>query len=224
MPSHMPLSNRFTQYQKMRPQPSTVSYIRANMSSVHQASETNRRLVQQLANRRGNLKKMPVKQRLGPSKVKARLSINAVTGGGGQRGGLGRGNGQRGGLGKGGNGGQGGLRCSPTSGGAKGGKFWSSGEDVRGNRGRGRGGVSSRSERDGFDGDRRDRRANRGRGVQQQRFQRSGRGGVRGQRRGRRANVSILKEELDSQLKEYMSNTNAKLDQKFDTYMDQADS
>jgi hypothetical protein len=36
--------------------------------------------------------------------------------------------------------------------------------------------------------------------------------------------VSILKEELDSQLQEYMSNTNAKLDQEFDTYMDQADS
>jgi hypothetical protein len=36
--------------------------------------------------------------------------------------------------------------------------------------------------------------------------------------------VSILKEELDNQLKEYMSNTKAKLDQKFDTYMDQADS
>jgi hypothetical protein len=219
MPSHMPLSNRFTQYQKMRPQPSTVSYIRA----VQQASKSNRRLVQQSANRPGNLKKMPVKQRLGPSKVKARLSINAVTGGGGELGSLGRGNGQRGGLEKGGNGGQGGLRCSPSSGGARVGKFWSSGGDVHGNRGRERGGEPN-GERDGFGGDRRGRGANRGRGVERERFQRSGRGGVRGQRRGRRANVSILKEELDNQLKEYMSNTKAKLDQKFDTYMDQADS
>ncbi|KAL3884727.1 hypothetical protein ACJMK2_024838 [Sinanodonta woodiana] len=232
----MSLSERFTQYQKMRPQPSTVPDIRAKMASAQQASAANRRLAQQLANRPsvqaalGNLNKMSVKQRLGPSNVKARLNLNAVRGGvGGQRGGLGRGSGQRGGLGRGGQfrrgrgSGQGGLRGSPTAGGGRGGRFASPGGGFRGNRGRGRGGVA-RGGRGSFGADRRGRGANRGRGGGRGRFQRGGRGGVRGRGRGRGANFPISKEQLDNQLEEYMSNTKANLDQEMDTYMAQADS
>ncbi|KAL3884726.1 hypothetical protein ACJMK2_024996 [Sinanodonta woodiana] len=196
----MSLSERFTQYQKMRPQPSTVPDIRAKMASAQQASAANRRLAQQLANRPsvqaalGNLNKMSVKQRLGPSNVKARLNLNAVRGGvGGQRGGLGRGSGQRGGLGRGGQfrrgrgSGQGGLRGSPTAGGGRGGRFASPGGGFRGNRGRGRGGVA-RWTPDGDHWPRWRGGSDRHRGGTDRGGARGGRGSFGADRRGRGAN------------------------------------
>lgn len=176
------VSDRFAQYQKLHPQPLTVSEIRAKMRKDLQASQASRRLAQQLANRPsleaalGNLNEMSVEQQLGPSNVKARLSDNAVTGVGGQMSVE--------------------QQLGPSNVKAR-----LSHNDVTGVGGQQVGLGRGSGQRGGL-----------GRGVERGRFQRGGRGGVRGQSRERGTKLTISKEELDNQLDEYMSNRKAKLD------------
>ncbi|WAR01266.1 CHTOP-like protein [Mya arenaria] len=109
------LSDRFTQIQKMRPPPPSPQEVRAQMAASQHSTQQNRRLAQQMANRpavqaalgqRGGPKhpqqqvefqQKTLKQRLGPSNVKARLTLGQQAyrgrGRGGRRGGY-RGRGQ----------------------------------------------------------------------------------------------------------------------------------
>lgn len=96
----------------MRPPPPTAQEVRATLQASQQSTQQNRRLAQQMANRpavqaalgipqqqqRQKKPKKSLKQRLGPSNVKARLSLgNAPMQGrsrGGRRGGFRGGRGQ----------------------------------------------------------------------------------------------------------------------------------
>ncbi|GAB1607201.1 hypothetical protein Ahia01_001003400 [Argonauta hians] len=99
--TRMSLNDRFTNIQKSRP-PVTVQNIRAKMAAQQQASVRNRRLAQQMANRPSviaalKIKRRSLKQRLGKSNVKSRLSLSVMRGRGsrsrGSRGGRFRGRG-----------------------------------------------------------------------------------------------------------------------------------
>ena len=227
----MSLSDRFTQYQKMRPQSSDES---AKTTSAQQASAVNRRHQQFLANRPsvqesvGNLNKMSVKKRLGPSNVNIRLNLNATRRDSSHRDVLGRGSGQRGGFDRvdwlrRGRGRQNGCIGRPGAGVARGGKLEVTRGDLRGNREPGREKVA-RGGRSALGENRRGRGANRLRDGGPDSFQRGGRGWGRGLRRGRRDNLRMIKEQLDNQLEEYMSDKMANQDQEMVTYMDQNES
>ncbi|CAI9743197.1 Hypothetical predicted protein [Octopus vulgaris] len=86
--TRMSLNDRFTNIQKSRP-PVTVQNIRAKMAAQQQASVRNRRLAQQMANRPSviaalKIKRRSLKQRLGKSNVKSRLSLSVMRGRGGR--------------------------------------------------------------------------------------------------------------------------------------------
>ncbi|XP_052800585.1 chromatin target of PRMT1 protein-like isoform X2 [Mya arenaria] len=243
------LSDRFTQIQKMRPPPPSPQEVRAQMAASQHSTQQNRRLAQQMANRpavqaalgqRGGPKhpqqqvefQQTLKQRLGPSNVKARLTLGQQAyrgrGRGGRRGGY-RGRGQSNGY--------------VTSGNV----FFNSRGGMRGQGfgGRGRGGFSPRwiddyrpRGRGGFSrqGDNRTFRGGRGRGGTRGGGDRGGfgrgqRGGGRGMGRGRggrgrgaRGGGQASREQLDNQLEEYMSKTKNHLDMDLDQYMAEANS
>lgn len=86
--TRMSLNDRFTNIQKSRPAVS-VQNIRAKMAAQQQASVRNRRLAQQMANRPSviaalKIKRRSLKQRLGKSNVKSRLSLSVMRGRGGR--------------------------------------------------------------------------------------------------------------------------------------------
>ncbi|XP_052216592.1 chromatin target of PRMT1 protein-like isoform X2 [Dreissena polymorpha] len=231
------LSDRFTQIQKMRPAPASPQEVRVQMAASQQSSQQNRRLAQQMANRPAvqaalgqRMPKQPMqqtrslKQRLGPSNVKARLSMDTPTfrgrGRGGRRGGGFRGRGQQNGYMSGGDY-RGGYRGQNFSIRGRGG-FSPRWLDDR--RPRGRGGFGSRGDasfRGGYRGFRGQRGGNRG-FIRGQRGAPRGRGRGRGQRGG--ANQGLSREQLDNQLEEYMSKTKSHLDQELDQYMAEATS
>ncbi|GAB1603860.1 hypothetical protein Ahia01_000667300, partial [Argonauta hians] len=222
--TRMSLNDRFTNIQKSRP-PVTVQNIRAKMAAQQQASVRNRRLAQQMANRPSviaalKIKRRSLKQRLGKSNVKSRLSLSVMRGRGsrsrGSRGGsmgMLRGRGRGGSSSRGGGGGmrsRGGGGPVGRGGGGGGGRFRGGrggpGGGMRGG-GRGRGGGGPPGM--GGCGGRQDRSGNGGNPGS------GGQGGGGG-------NPMVLKQELDSQLDEFMSKTKAHLDAELDAYMAQA--
>ncbi|KAM3869841.1 chromatin target of PRMT1 protein-like [Diretmus argenteus] len=214
------LNKRFTNMLKNK-QPTAVS-IRDTMRQQHWASVRNRRLVQQMENRRSVQEALHPKQ----SNIQARLDppIAALMLGGpaGDRGGNIRGV-TRGGLLRG--------RLGPIRGPlslrgkrvAVGGPMRGRGSAGRGSagrlalssRGRQRGGVAGRGGSLPRGGTARGRGGMRGRGG----F--AGRGG-RGRGRGTGRPVRT-REELDNQLDAYMCYTKGRLDAELDAYMAQAD-
>ncbi|KAL3884988.1 hypothetical protein ACJMK2_025087 [Sinanodonta woodiana] len=228
------LSDRFTQYQKMRLKPTTVSDLRAKTTSVHQASAVNRRHVQELENRPSvqaadsKQNSISVMQRLGPCNVKSRMNLEVMKDSGDQRRFLGSSSGLRGGFGRddqfrGGIGRQSCFMGSRGAGVARRGRHDIPFRDFRGNREFGRGGVA-RDDRGAFDEDRRSKHANRLRNSDRGSLKRGGRGRVRDLHRGRGLNVPITEEQLNYQLDEYMSKCSSSRDQEKVKYMDQNDS
>ncbi|KAK3586346.1 hypothetical protein CHS0354_027313, partial [Potamilus streckersoni] len=236
-------SDRFIQYQKLHPQPFTVSEIRAKMRKDVQASQASRRLAQQLANRPsleaalGNLNKMSVQQQLGPSNVKDRLSDNAVTGVGGQMSveqQLGPSN-VKARLSDNAVTGVGGQMSVEQQLGPSNVKARLSDNAVTGVGGQmsveqqlGPSNVKaclSHNDVTGVGGQQvglgrgSGQRGGLGRGVERRRFQTGGRGGVREQSGGRGVKLTISKEELDNELAEYMSNTKANLYKNINEYI-----
>ncbi|XP_052800587.1 chromatin target of PRMT1 protein-like isoform X4 [Mya arenaria] len=222
------LSDRFTQIQKMRPPPPSPQEVRAQMAASQHSTQQNRRLAQQMANRpavqaalgqRGGPKhpqqqvefqQKTLKQRLGPSNVKARLTLGQQAyrgrGRGGRRGGY-RGRGQSNGYVTSGNvffNSRGGMRGQGFGGRGRGGFSPSRG-------GRGRGGTRGGGDRGGFGRGQRGGGRGMGRG-------RGGRG------RGARGGGQASREQLDNQLEEYMSKTKNHLDMDLDQYMAEANS
>lgn len=207
----------------MRPPPVSPQEVRVQMAANQQSSQQNRRLAQQMANRPAvqaalglsharQQQTQPVqyqkslKQRLGPSNVKARLSLGNNTGGWVRRGGRQRG-GFRGGRGQQQNGSLNGSFRGDNRGyfrrrGYGGGRGRGGFSPSRGGGGRGGGGDRGfgRGQRGGF----------RGRGRQ---------GGQRGRGRGGANKQAVSKEQLDSQLDEYMAKTKNHLDHELDQYM-----
>ncbi|XP_052800588.1 chromatin target of PRMT1 protein-like isoform X5 [Mya arenaria] len=217
------LSDRFTQIQKMRPPPPSPQEVRAQMAASQHSTQQNRRLAQQMANRpavqaalgqRGGPKhpqqqvefqQKTLKQRLGPSNVKARLTLGQQAyrgrGRGGRRGGY-RGRGQSNGYVT--SDSRGGMRGQGFGGRGRGGFSPSRG-------GRGRGGTRGGGDRGGFGRGQRGGGRGMGRG-------RGGRG------RGARGGGQASREQLDNQLEEYMSKTKNHLDMDLDQYMAEANS
>ncbi|KAL5020315.1 hypothetical protein ScPMuIL_003207 [Solemya velum] len=237
--TRMSLNDRFTSIQTM-PRPASVANIRANLAAEQHATQQNRRLAQQMANRPTviaalKLKRRSLMQRLGKANVKARLNFAAVGGQGGFRG-RGQGRGQR--RGARGGGGRGRGRGGQGFGGGQLNRSFSESSQVdmsqrgRGqSRGRGRGfrrgrggDVGTRGQGRGFRGG----RGGQGMRGGQGRFRR-GRGGSRGARggrgrgRGRGGNdPRMSREDLDNQLDAYMSKTKSHLDAEIDAYMAQS--
>eukprot|EP00914_Ancora_sagittata_P013995 GHVO01027426.1.p1 GENE.GHVO01027426.1~~GHVO01027426.1.p1 ORF type:complete len:237 (-),score=13.22 GHVO01027426.1:63-773(-) len=218
----MTLNERFTVLEQTRPKTSAVVQASTQRNAqVIRASQKEKRLAQQMANRPAVMAALGVKKRLGiKGRVGAPAAPVAARGSAKLRGFSTRG---RGGFVARGRGITTRGRGVSTRGTAAG--FYNTAQ--RGTRGRGRGRAAANgqsfSPRGAVRGMTFTRGGGRGAGRGGQSFRARGRGQLRGRGRGRggRGGGAPRKDNLDTELDQYMSKTKTSLDDELDSYMSQ---